>query len=97
MNTARLVENMYQICRHGILSEEDELRLIWVQEFLSMFDFLWNHSEFFMEIADIPHIQEKKISGYYNTVYAQFLKYSYRDDKKTKDIISLGYETWPNP
>ena len=43
MNTSRLIENLYQVSIHGIMSAEDEKRLVWMQEFLSMFDFLWNH------------------------------------------------------
>ncbi len=54
MNTSRLIENLYQVSIHGIMSAEDEKRLVWMQEFLSMFDFLWNHSEFFMEMINMP-------------------------------------------
>lgn len=91
MNSARLIENLYQVGVHGSLSEENERRLMWIQEFLSMFDFLWNHSGFFMEIIDMPTSKEGKIYGFYNTVYAQFLKHSFDEQQKFKDILSIVY------
>lgn len=91
MNSTRLLENLYQVSIHGGLSAEDEQKLMWIQEFLSMFDFLWNHSELFMEIVEIPKTQNGKIYGYYNTVYAQFFKYSFEEQKKFKDIFSIAH------
>lgn len=91
MNSTRLIENLYQVGVHGALSEEDEQKLAWIQEFLSMFDFLWNHSGLFMEIIDVPTIQEGKIYGFYNTVYAQFLRHSFDEQKKFKDILSIAH------
>lgn len=91
MNTARLIQNLYQVSIHGGISFEDEKKLMWIQEFLSMLDFLWNHSEFFMEIVDMPTDKAGKIQGYYNTVYAQFLKRSWSDVKKYKDILTIAH------
>lgn len=91
MNTSRLVENLYQVSALGSLSSDDEQRLMWIQEFLSMSDFLWNHSEFFMEIINIPVRKDRKIHGCYNTVYAQFLKYSFEEQKPFKNILSLAH------
>lgn len=92
MNTARLIENLYQVAIHGTLSEENEQKLAWIQEFLSMFDFLWNHGEFFMEIIDIPDSKKGKILGYYNTLYAQFFRASFREVRSFKDIIELAHK-----
>lgn len=89
MNTTRLMQNLYQVCIQIGLSYEEEQHLLWIQEFLSMFDFLWNHSEFFMEIIDMPKTKTGKIYGYYNTVYSQFLKRSWGDVKKFKDILGI--------
>jgi hypothetical protein len=91
MNTARLIENMYQVCIHGHLSEENEQKLIWIQEFLSMLGFLWNHSEFFMETIDVPTTNQEKIHGLYNTLYAQFFRYTFRDQKKFKDVLPIAH------
>lgn len=54
MNTSDLLKISIEVSIHGIMSAEDEKRLVWMQEFLSMFDFLWNHSEFFMEMINMP-------------------------------------------
>lgn len=89
MNSTRLIENLYQVSVHGILSKENEQHLMWIQEFLSMFDFLWNHSGLFMEIIHIPTEKNNKLYGLYNTIYAQFLKYSFQEQKKFKDIFSI--------
>lgn len=91
MNTTRLIENLYQVSIHGTLSRENEQYLAWIQEFLSMFDFLWNHSELFMEIIDIPTNGKGKINGFYNTVYAQFFKYSFEERKQFKDMLSVAH------
>lgn len=91
MNTARLMDNLYQICVHGILSRENEAKLIWIQEFLSMFDFLWNHSEFFMEVIYMPETPKGKISGFYNTVYAQFFRQSFKEDRSFKNVLKTSY------
>jgi len=89
MNTFRLIENLYHISIHDSLSLENRQKLIWIQEFLAMFDFLWNHGDLFMEIIDIPFSKDGKISGSYNTVYAQFLKRSFEKQKKIKDVFSV--------
>ena len=93
MNTARLMDNLHQVCVHGILSPENEVKLIWIQEFLSMFDFLWNHSEFFMEIIEMPETPKGKINGLYNTVYAQFFGRSFQAEKAFKDVLKTVYGT----
>ncbi len=93
MNTFKLIENLYHISMHDSLSPENRLKLIWIQEFLSMFDFLWNHGDLFMEIIDIPLSKEEKISGSYNTVYAQFLKRSFEKGKKIRDTFSVVHGT----
>lgn len=56
-----------------------------------MFDFLWNHSELFMEIIDIPTARKGRIQGWYNTVYAQFFQYSFQEEKKFKDILTRSH------
>ena len=66
---------------HENLSQEDEEKYIWIREFLSMFDFLWNHSGLFMEAIYIPTTKKGDIIGHYNTVEAQFLKYSFQENK----------------
>lgn len=87
MNTARLLEKLFQVCIHEKLSEENEQYLQWIQELLSMFDFLWNHSDFFLETIDVPSRKTDKIYGSYNTVYAQFLKRTFDETRKFKDIL----------
>lgn len=89
MNSTRLIGNLYQVGVHGFISKENMQELAWIQEFLSMFDFLWNHSEFFMETIDIPIKEEGGIRGRYNTVYAQFFKSSFDEQKQFQNIISL--------
>jgi hypothetical protein len=89
MNTFKLIENLYHISIHDSLSPENRQKLIWIQEFLAMFDFLWNHGDLFMEVINIPISPEGKFSGSYNTVYAQFLKRSFEKQKKIKDIFSI--------
>ncbi|MDD2916569.1 MAG: hypothetical protein PHH70_01855 [Candidatus Gracilibacteria bacterium] len=91
MNTTRLIDNVYQICIHEMLSEENEAYLAWIREFLSMFDFLWNHSEFFMETVHVPMNKKGKIHGMYNTVYSQFFGQSFQDKKSFRDIITTSY------
>jgi len=91
MNTTRLIENLHQIAVYGDFSMEDEQRLAWIREFLSIFDFLWNHSELFMEAIDVPTIGKNGIQGYYNTVYAQFLKCSFQEEKNFQDTLSKAY------
>ncbi len=91
MSTARLIEKLYQVIIHEPLSEEGEQKLVWIQEFLAMFDFLWNHSDFFMEIIDIPTVKEGKIYGFYNTIYAQFFRSSFNEKIKFKDIITMAH------
>lgn len=93
LNTARIVENLYQVCIHGILSVENEQKLIWIQDFLSMFSFLWNHSELFMESVDLPTTKTGKIYGSYNTVYAQFFRSSFQKQKKFKDTLTTVHNT----
>ena len=92
MNTARVIDNLYQVCIHGVLSPEDEIKLIWIQELLSMFDFLWNHSDFFMEITSLPRDKTGKIYGYYNTVYAQFFGRSFGEDASFKDTLIRSHK-----
>ena len=91
MNTARLMDNLYQICVHGILSRENEVKFIWIQEFLSMFDFLWNHSEFFMEVIEMPETKKGRIGGLYNTVYAQFFGQSFKEERSFKGVLTTSY------
>lgn len=88
MSSARLIENLYQVSVHGSLSRENEQKLMWIQEFLSMFDFLWNHSGLFMEIIDIPTTKTGVVYGFYNTIYAQFLKHSFDEKKKFKEVLA---------
>lgn len=88
MNTTRLIENLHQIAVYGDLSMEDEQKLAWIREFLSIFDFLWNHSELFMEIIDMSTTEKDRIQGYYNTVYAQFLRCSFQEEKNFQDTLS---------
>lgn len=91
MSTTQLIEKLYQVIIHGPLSAEGEQKLVWIQEFLSMFDFLWNHSDFFMEIIDLPADKESRIYGFYNTIYAQFFGTSYKEKLKLKDIVSVAH------
>jgi hypothetical protein len=91
MNSTRLINNLYQISIHSSLSQENEQYLVWIQEFLAMFDFLWNHGEFFMETIDIPTGNEVKVRGRYNTLYAQFFKSSFEEKKNFQDIISVAH------
>ncbi|NCP76775.1 hypothetical protein GW830_01360 [bacterium] len=92
MNSIRLLDNLFQISINEDFSEENEQYFIWIGEFLSMFDFLWNHSELFMEIINVPTIETGGISGSYNTVYAQFLKHSFEERKKFKEILTTAHE-----
>lgn len=91
MNTGRLLENVYHIALHEVLSPENELKLEWVRELLSMFDFLWNHSEIFMEIVDMPTVEKGRVRGFYNTVYAQFFQYSFQEEKRFKDLLARSH------
>ena len=87
MSTTRLIQDVFQISIHSTISEENEQKLLFIQEFLSMFDFLWNHSDFSLEIIDVPTRKTDRIYGSYNTVYAQFLKHTFDETKKFKDIF----------
>lgn len=89
MSTTRLMEKLYQITIHEEVSLEDEEKMALISEFLSIFDFLWNHSESFMEIVDISNTQRDKMYGKYNTTYAQFFRTSFENDEKTAYPLSL--------
>jgi len=45
-----------------------------------------------MEIIDIPDSKKGKISGYYNTLYAQFFRSSFREEKSFKDILESAHK-----
>lgn len=68
--------------------------LAWLAEFLSMFDFLWNHGGFLMECVLLPKEatgDSDSTSGTYNSVYAQFLETSFHREENFKKRFSLAH------
>lgn len=94
IDSAKIFKDMYAIIWQWSISPEDWENLRWITQFVSMFDFLWNHSGFLMEIVYLPiwkSSEKNTLRGKYNSLYAKFLGQSFIKWQNFEKILSSVY------
>jgi len=90
LDSHQLFDEIRSIIQYVPLTADQLKELDWIEEILSMFDFLWNHGGLLMEVTNISE-DGQVLSGNYNSRYAQFRKQSYSDIRSFQEVIFSVY------